>query len=108
MLTAFTARTRALLYLALGLALVTLAACPQVIREPTPAPPREGCAQSETTCHEGSPWVCGDDGKWSLADRRCDQLGARCCLSESPFGRRVFACVPTANCLDESLDGGAR
>ncbi len=106
--TASAARTRALLCLVLSAVLLSLTACPQVIREPSPTPPRDGCAQGTSTCHEGSPWVCGDDGKRSPADRRCDLLGARCCLAESPFGREVHACVPSAVCLDETTDGGAR
>lgn len=106
--TASGARTRTPLCLAL---FCVLAACPQVIRDPSPTPPAEGCAPRATTCHEGHPWVCGPDGKWSLADRRCDLFGARCCMTESPYGRRLHACAPSDRCLDDDAlasDGGAR
>ena len=106
--TASAARASARMCLVLPLVLVALAACPQVIRDPAPTPPREGCSQGASTCYGGVPWVCGTDGQWSPADRRCDLLGARCCLAESTYHRRVHACVPTAVCLDETTDGGAQ
>lgn len=85
-----------------------LAGCPKVIREPEPTAPREGCPQGATTCHEGHPWVCGPGGKWSRADRRCDRLGARCCLAASPYDSGLrHACVPAAACVEDT-DGGAR
>ena len=103
-----------LMFAATGL-FVALSACPLVIREPVPTPPREGCARGATTCHEGHPWVCGPDGQWSLADRRCDRLGARCCFATTPYGAPRHACVPAVACLDDdndapppALDGGAR
>lgn len=82
------------------LALVALAACPQVHREPTLPEPPPGCEQGRTTCHAGAPWVCGPGGRWSVADRRCDPLGARCCLAESPYGGLRHACVPANVCVD--------
>lgn len=86
---------------------VLLAACPKVTREPSPEPPRDGCAQGATTCHEGHPYVCGPGGRWSQADRRCDRLNAVCCLAPSPYGTGPrHACVPAAACV--TADGGVR
>jgi hypothetical protein len=82
------------------LLLVALVACPQVHREPTLPPPPPGCEQGRSVCHQGAPWVCGPGGQWSVADRRCDPIGARCCLAESPFGGLRHACVPAALCVD--------
>lgn len=86
-------------------AVACLLACPKVHREPTIPEPPPGCERGLTTCHEGAPWVCGPGGRWSVADRRCDPLGARCCLAESPLGGARHACVPAAVCLDD--DAGA-
>lgn len=91
---------------ALSLLFVLLAACPKVHHEPTVPEPPPGCTQGDTTCHEGAPWVCGPEGRWSLADRRCDPLGARCCVAPSPYGGVRHACVPMAACV--AVDGGAR
>lgn len=105
-----TARSRALVCL-LALFVVALSACPQVIRDPTPTTPREGCAPRATTCHAGHPWVCGPDGRWSLADRRCDRVESLCCLTASPYGGRRHACAPATACFDEApvaSDGGPR
>lgn len=86
---------------------LALAACPKVTREPSPEPPRDGCTQGATLCHEGHPWVCGPDGRWSQADRRCDRLGAVCCLAASPYDSGLrHACVPAPACAAE--DGGVR
>ena len=86
---------------------VQLAGCPKVTREPSPEPPRDGCAQGATLCHAGHPWVCGPDGRWSQADRRCDRLNAVCCLAPSPYGTGPrHACVPAAACV--TADGGVR
>ena len=112
----YTATGPMLLVLALLAATVALAACPKVIREPEPVPPHDGCVQGATTCHEGHPWVCGPGGKWSRADRRCDRLGARCCLAASPYDSGLrHACVPARECVevevaavDAGEDGGAR
>jgi hypothetical protein len=85
---------------------LTLAACPRVIREPTPEPPHATCSQGATLCNQGHPWVCAPDGTWSPADRRCDRLGAVCCLARSPYDAGLrHACVPAAVCVVE--DGGA-
>lgn len=85
-----------------------LLGCPRVIREPSPEPPRDGCTQGATCCHAGHPWVCGPDGRWSRADRRCDRLGAVCCTAPSPYDSGLrHACVPAAACV-ESTDGGVR
>lgn len=40
-------------------------------------------------------------GQWSAADRRCDPMGARCCLAESPLGGLRHACVPSGACVDD-------
>jgi hypothetical protein len=86
---------------------VLLAACPKVTREPSPEPPRDGCAQGATTCHEGHPYVCGPGGRWSQADRRCDRLNAVCCLAASPYDSGLrHACVLASACVAE--DGGVR
>lgn len=85
-----------------------LLGCPKVIREPDPTPPRDGCTQGATLCHQGHPWVCGPDGRWSRADRRCDRLGAVCCTAPSPYDSGLrHACVPAAACV-EVEDGGVR
>lgn len=92
------------------LAVACLLACPKVHREPTIPEPPEGCERGRTLCHEGAPWVCGPGGRWSVADRRCAPLGARCCLAESPYGGLRHACVPEAACVDDEgapLDAGA-
>lgn len=85
---------------------LALAACPRVIREPALASPPRGCTQGATLCNAGGPWVCGPDGEWSQADRRCDRLGAVCCLAASPYGAPRHACVPAALCI-EAPAGGA-
>ena len=88
-------------------AVFALAACPKVIREPTPEPPRVTCAQGATVCHEGHPWVCDPSGEYSPADRRCDRLGAVCCLARSPYDAGLrHACVPAAACVAEGVGGG--
>lgn len=92
---------------ALGVLFVLLAGCPKVTREPSPEPPRDGCAQGATLCHAGHPWVCGPDGRWSQADRRCDRLNAVCCLAPSPYDSGLrHACVPASACV--AADGGVR
>lgn len=93
---------------ALGVLLALFAGCPKVTREPSPEPPREGCTQRATLCHQGHPWVCGPGGRWSQADRRCDRMGVACCLASSPYGTGPrHACVPATACI-ESADGGVR
>ena len=87
-----------------ALAFLALSGCPSVIREPALASPPHGCAQGTTLCNAGGPWVCGPGGEWSQADRRCDRLGAVCCLAPSPYGAPRYACVPAASCV---VDGGA-
>ena len=102
-------RVTASLCLALLTIVALLAACPKVHREPTLPEPPPGCEQGRTLCHAGAPWVCGPGGHWSVADRRCDPLGARCCLAESPFGGMRHACVPAGACVDDDgapLDAG--
>ncbi len=107
--TASGARTRTPLCLAL---FCVLAACPQVIRDPSPTPPRGGlrgaAPRPATRATRGS---ADPTGKWSLADRRCDRLGARCCFATTPYGAPRHACVPSDRCLDDdalATDGGAR
>ena len=79
---------------------------PVVIREPALLPPPEGCVAGATLCHEGAPWRCGPDGRWSQADRRCDRLGTEatpvvCCATPSALrpGATVHACVPSTVCV---------
>lgn len=104
-------RLRAALY-ALGLLAVgvpLIAGCPKVIREPRPDPPRVTCTQGATVCYQGHPWVCDPSGEYSPADRRCDRLGAVCCLARSPYDAGLrHACVPAAACVETAtdVDGG--
>jgi hypothetical protein len=87
-----------------------LTGCPKVIREPALPPPADGCVAGATTCHEGAPWRCGPEGRWSQADRRCDRLsgadggvGVLCCATPSALrpGVLVHACVPANVCAPE-------
>jgi hypothetical protein len=87
-----------------------LTGCPKVIREPSLPPPADGCVAGATTCHEGAPWRCGPEGRWSQADRRCDRLsgadggvGVLCCATPSALrpGVLVHACVPANVCAPE-------
>lgn len=90
------------------LALVVMA-CPKVIREPRPDPPRVTCTQGATVCYQGHPWVCDPSGEYSQADRRCDRLGVVCCLARSPYDAGLrHACVPASACVETAadVDGG--
>jgi hypothetical protein len=87
-----------------------LTGCPKVIREPALPPPADGCVAGATLCHEGAPWRCGPEGRWSQADRRCDRLsgadggvGVLCCATPSALrpGVLVHACVPANVCAPE-------
>jgi hypothetical protein len=87
-----------------------LTGCPKVIREPSLPPPADGCVAGATTCHEGAPWRCGPEGRWSQADRRCDRLSGAdggtavlCCATPSALqpGALVHACVPANVCAPE-------
>jgi len=95
--------------LALGAGVVA-SGCPKVIREPSLPPPPDGCVAGATLCHEGAPWRCGPEGRWSQADRRCDRLsgadggvGVLCCATRSALrpGVLVHACVPANVCAPE-------
>ena len=97
-------RARAQLF-ALAFFALALAACPKVIREPRPEPPRVTCTQGATVCYQGHPWVCDPSGEYSQADRRCDRLGAVCCLARSPYDAGLrHACVPAAACVETATD----
>lgn len=87
-----------------------LTGCPKVIREPALPPPPSGCDAGATLCHEGAPWRCGPEGRWSQADRRCDRLSGAdggtavlCCAAPSALrpGALVHACVPSNVCAPE-------
>jgi hypothetical protein len=95
--------------LALGAGAVA-SGCPKVIREPSLPPPPDGCVAGSTLCHEGAPWRCGPEGRWSQADRRCDRLSGAdggtavlCCATPSALqpGALVHACVPANVCAPE-------
>lgn len=92
--------------LPLFLALLALAGCPTVKRDPVVTRPPSGCTDGETTCRGGAPWRC-NDRQWSQADRQCNRLADAgavvCCPTPSALrpGVNVHACVPVDLCAAE-------
>lgn len=77
-----------------------------------PMPPVDGCPPFAQRCSpRGVPEVCSPQQRWVPADRPClERPGDVCCLTRSPYGRDIHACVPSRLCLPESApvqDGGA-
>lgn len=77
-----------------------------------PLPPPDGCTPMATRCSpSGVPQRCSQTQRWSSGSLATCGGSARCCLSRSPWGNTVHACVPAGACLDEpdaGQEGGAQ
>lgn len=78
-----------------------------------PMPPVDGCPPFAQRCSpRGVPEVCSPQQRWVPADRPClERPGDVCCLTRSPYGRDIHACVPSRLCIPDAppaQDGGAR
>lgn len=74
-------------------------------------PPPDNCSPRATRCSpDGIPDRCSNSLRWYHESHAtpCAQLDSVCCLSPSPYGNNVHACVPSTACLPETTqDGGA-
>lgn len=75
-------------------------------------PPPDNCSPRATRCSpDGIPDRCSNSLRWYHESNAtpCAQLDSVCCLSPSPYGNNVHACVPSTACLPETTqDGGAQ
>ena len=78
------------------LAITALTGCPA-------RPPVVGCEPNATTCRDGRPAVCSPQGRfYDTAPEPCPE-GSTCCLSASPDGPPIHACVAPAGCVPEEM-----
>lgn len=70
---------------------------------PTVLPEVSNCTPRATRCHDGVPQVCSSTGRWHNAVDNCAQTSppSMCCLTRSPYGNNVHACVPSDLCIAE-------
>lgn len=79
-----------------ALAITALTGCPA-------RPPITDCTPNATQCGPNGPQVCSPERRWyDTAPEPCPE-GSTCCLSASPDGPPIHACVAPAGCVPEDM-----